>query len=99
MFYTYPNMTWLVNGGSGDFLLRNVTDNNREFKMTGLLTGETITINTDLQIVTATQSPNILSKITTPVNFFRLLNGVNELFVYGDIVSLTISYTPMKRFG
>jgi len=77
-FYTYPYMVININGGLCDFLIRNVTDNNREMSVTGLMIGETVTIDNDLQIITATQSVNPLNKFASPINFFRLVSGVNE---------------------
>lgn len=95
--YTYPKLIINMNGSNGNFLLRNVTDNNREFSMTNLLAGETVTIDGDRQIVTATGSPNILDKINSPINFFRLLKGYNKVFVEGNFVDFDITYVPIKR--
>lgn len=97
-FYTYPYFTVLM-GGTPFFKITNVTDNNRVFHLENLSVGETITVDNDLQIITASLTPNILSKFVPPVQFFRLLPGANELFLEGNIVNVTISYTPMKKGG
>jgi phage-related protein len=102
-FYTYPYIV-INKGSSGSFVLTNITDGNREFKLSGLLSGETVTVDNDLQILTATQSVSILSKLgdgiaNHPKNFFRLLKGVNRVTLNSSITSATISYIPMKRMG
>lgn len=98
-FYTYPNFTILMDGGTPFFKITNVTDNNRVFHLQNLSVGETITVNNDLQIITATLTPNILSKFVSPIQFFRLLPGANELFLEGNFVTLDISYKTMRKGG
>lgn len=103
-FYTYPSIKINTNGlSTGTFLIKNVTDNNRTFQMgksgAYLSPGDVINIDCDLQIVTANNTPNILDTVVTPVKFFRLLSGVNQVYISGNFISVEITYTPMKRMA
>lgn len=95
--YTYPYITINVDGDAGNFLIRNITDNNREFSISGMEIGETVTVDCDRQIVEATLSVNILDKIQSPILFFRLLPGLNNVYVEGNYTSFEIAYVPVKR--
>ena len=104
VYYTYPTLTIQLDGtANGTFLIRNITDNNRTFSMGSvgkwLQPSDLISINNDLQIVTATITPNILNTIESPITFFRLLSGSNEIYVSGNIQYVDISYTPLKKAG
>jgi hypothetical protein len=102
-FYTYPKLRIRMNGtANGHFILRNLSDNNRKFNLQGLSPGDTIIVENDLQIITANLTPNILNKLASPANFFRLVPGVNKLFLDANINTtegVIIQYTPMKRMG
>ena len=100
-FYTYPKLVIDMDGTSnGSISIKNVTDNNNTFAMTGLPAQDVITVDCDLQIVTdSLNTPNLLNKLATPINFLRLLTGTNQLFILGNIDYVKITYTPMKRVG
>lgn len=96
-YYTFPIVKIKLNGTAGSFNLTNITDNNKTMSFSGLLAGDTVIIDTDLQIITANLTPNILNTMNSPIYFFRLLKGHNNIFVEGNFSWFEISYRPMKR--
>jgi hypothetical protein len=99
LFYTYPRIEIQMNGVGSSVQIKNVTDNNRTMTISNLLAGELITIDNDLQIITSSSGDNILNKIASPIQFFRLLNGVNNIFILGNIIYVKVIYTPYKRMA
>lgn len=99
LFYTYPKLEIHMNGTGSDFIIKNVTDNNRTMSINNLVAGEVVTIDNDLQIITSSTGDNTLNKIESPIQFFRLLNGLNEVYLFGHIVKVTLTYTPLKRIA
>jgi len=77
--YFYPTITATI-GASGTLNIINTTDAGRIFNITGLTSGEVVTINNDLQVVTGTVSTGIVGNLTNH-NWFRLKNGVNSLSI------------------
>lgn len=100
LFYTYPTLTIKMLGSGGSFYISNNTDGGgtRFLSIFSLFLGETLTINNDLQIITSSTGLNRLANVAPPVNFFRLLPGVNSISVSTAINNtVTISYSPAKR--
>ena len=77
--YFYPSMTVVV-GAGGNIRIVNTSDSSRVFELTSLSVGETVTINNELKIITATVSTGLISKLTNK-NWFRLKNGTNNLSI------------------
>jgi len=96
-FYTFPTnlvITANIFGGSVDIM--NTQDANREFILT-LLPNEIVTINCDLQII----SSNL---VTYPLagfnkNFLRLIQGVNDLTINGNVKSISITYPVATKIS
>ena len=105
--YLYPivNFTAGVSGigQNPTFRIWNVTDSNRQFTFTNLVQGSQISVNNDLQIVTATPaytSRTILSCFNK--NWFRLLRGYNDLVIDTTATSapyFEIKYTERFKIG
>jgi len=102
-YYTFPDMVVVMAAGGEDwFTITNITDNNRQFSMSGMSVGseETITINNQYQIIDAVNTSNPLSQIQTGTGydyFFRLVPGYNQIQTTGNVETCTITYVPMKR--
>jgi len=100
--YTLPQLTVTMLAGSADvFAIINETEG-RTFSMNGMSVGggDVITIDSRLQIIEAENTPSPLSKVVTGTGygyFFRLVPGLNQLMLTGNIQSLNITYTPEKR--
>lgn len=101
LYYTYPTISFTItNAANRRFTIKNTSDNNRIMEFTNLQINETITIDNDLQIVTSSTGLKRISNMSSPINFFRLLSGVNNIVVVsGGITNFTMSYTPLKRMN
>jgi phage-related protein len=88
--YMYPVVQFTLNGIGTEISLYNVTDDNRLFKFTGLLAGETIVANCYDKILTSSTGLYRLSSFNK--NWFRFLPGVNSLNLVGAISNLKITY-------
>ncbi|MGL5766844.1 MAG: phage tail domain-containing protein [Sarcina sp.] len=93
--YTYPIVQFTCNKANGVVTLKNVSDNNRMPKFTGLSVGEVITIDNNLQIVTSSLRNNILPNFNK--QWFRLVQGTNTLELTGDFTDLTIKYRNVRQ--
>lgn len=101
LYYTFPTIQFTITKATNTtFTIRNETDNNRIMQFTGLQVNETITINNDLQIVTSSTGLKRVNNMSSPVNFFRLLSGINNIVVVsGGVDSFTMTYTPYRRMN
>ena len=79
------------------FSLVNKTDDNREFKFTGLQGNEIITVDNKNKIITASSGLQRLGNFNK--KFFRLLQGVNEIQAVGQCEYLQITYQNARRLG
>lgn len=98
-YYTFPLITVTMLGVGGSFNIVNTTDNNRTLEFTGLSGGEVLTINNDLQIITSSTGLRRINNATSPIQFFRLVPGINNITISGSISSVVISYVPMRRMS
>ena len=96
-FYTYPTVTFTMLGGGGSVYIINSTDGSRVLRFNGLSTGEVLTINNDLQIITSSTGLRRLSSAASPIQFFRMVPGINNITISGNVGTTTINYTPSKR--
>ena len=78
-YYFYPRIIATI-GSSQSLRIVNNSDSGRVFEVTGLVNGETITVDNELKILSATSSSNLISKLTNK-NWFRLKNGTNSLTI------------------
>lgn len=90
--YVYPDVKITLTSG-GNITIVNTSDNNRSFIITGLSTGEVITISGKCQSLVSSTEINRLDNFN--LHWLRLKDGVNNLSVTG---SATIEYTiPVVR--
>ena len=83
--YFYP--TLLLEGVTGDVCIKNTTDQNREFVLSGLPVGtRTIEIDCVHQIMTASDGINLYNywNVDTPKYLPRFVRGNNRLVLTGD---------------
>lgn len=95
--YLYPNLTFTLNTIGDSFLIRNDSDNSREFLFEDLQPNEEITIDNDLQILTSSTGLKRLSKFNK--NWLRLVPGLNELYVESGIGTFTVTYRDKLKIG
>ena len=91
--YTYPKVTFTVGSVGGDIIIVNHSDDStRLTKFVGLSPAATITMKGDLNYISGQYYEKFKIR-----NFLRLLDGANNIFITGDIVSITIEYQN-RRF-
>lgn len=97
--YSYPKLEFMCNkaSGNGSVSIINTTDNNREFKITGLHYGETITVDNKLQIIKSSLGRRIIENFNK--QFFRLTPDLNKIIVTGDISNLKMTHQNIRRVG
>lgn len=96
--YLYPYITFSFNSEPGSYLnIINRTDNFRLFSIVGLSPNEAIIVNNDLGILTSSLLIPRLSNFNK--NFLRLVPGINELSLEGNITQLTLTYQFARRLG
>ncbi|MDH6674229.1 hypothetical protein M2277_004921 [Paenibacillus sp. LBL] len=81
--YTLKPEMWITKVGNGDISIVNMTDNNREFKFTGLIDGETVYLHNEREYI-ETSLALVYRYDNFNDNFLELLRGINVLRVNGD---------------
>lgn len=100
--YNKPTITFTMKSGiigaTGAFSIINLSESSRESAFsTGLYADETITIDCDREIITS--SVDELHMSTFNKKFLRLIQGVNSLYVTGNIVQFTLATSFAKGVG
>ena len=95
-YYLFPKIEFQM-AGAGDLSITNTSDASRLFNFTGLSSGEIITVDNDLEIVTSSLSIARLPKFN--LNFLRFAPGRNNLLVTGNISYLKLTYSFTKKIG
>jgi len=88
--YYYPEVEVALQGTSTSFILTNLSDGGRQFEFTSLTSGETIYINNESGTIISDLDLNRLPNLTDK-KFFRLVYGVNQIQVTGEMI-LKIRY-------
>lgn len=94
-YYTYPTIIATVDIYGGTFSITNNTDNGRVFSFTGLSQTEVLTIDNERCIITSSTGLRRLSHFNK--NWFRLLRGVNNLTILGNVSQVKITYSPARK--
>lgn len=95
--YLYPEIIFTLNSLGSGITITNASDNNRQFIFTGLSPYETITLNNDRQTLSSSTGLYRLSKFN--LNWFRLLQGANNITITGGVTSFTMNYKLAKIMG
>lgn len=96
-FYDFPQVAFTIDTFGGSLSLINNTDLGREFLFTGLSAGEVITVNNDLGIITSSLDLNRYADFNK--NFFRVVQGRNDIDILGDISQLVITAKNARKIG
>jgi hypothetical protein len=88
--YLYPEVSFTINSLGSGVTITNSSDNGRQFIFAGISPLETITIDNDRQILSSSTGLYRLSKFN--LNWFRLLQGINNINILGGISSFTMNY-------
>lgn len=97
VYYLFPQLDITLNGSGDTVSILNITDNNREFLFSGLTPGEVLSVDNDLKIITS--SSGLLRLPLFNKNWFRLLNGVNQLKITGNVEEVIFTYRFPKKIG
>lgn len=103
-FYTYPRVVFEINKNSGNFVIYNNTDDaltgiDRPFQFTLLSKNEIITVDNRKQMVISSTSNLRVNSTNFNLMFLRLLPGINNLSIYGDVEYYSIEYDIAKKVG
>jgi hypothetical protein len=97
-FYTFPTeMVVTANIFGGDIYLTNISDNNRVSTFS-VSSGEILTINSDMQLISSNINTYALSQLDTG-KWPRLVQGYNQILITGNISSLYIKYPVAVKIG
>lgn len=94
---TYPTLSFTTTKANSSMSIINVSNNNYETKFEGLSSGETITLNSELQIIKSSTVTYRLEKFNK--HWFELLPSLNKLKIKGNSTLLTIEYDPIRKMG
>ena len=83
--------------GDGSISIINQTDNNRTTSFSGLHAGEELTIDCSSQIIISSER-RLISEFFNK-KFFRLVPGVNNIQVDGELEYLKITYSNARKVG
>lgn len=84
---------------SNEFRLTNHSNNNEYFQFNGLVVGEKVSINCDLQIIESLTRPNTIIVDKFSGEFLELINGLNKITVEGQIKYIRIDYQSGRKVG
>lgn len=84
-----------ITATGSDFYIINESDGGRKFELTGLQSGEVVSVDNDREIITSSTGLNRLDNFN--LNFFRLVPGINKLTVNGG--SVKIKYKLARKVG
>ena len=90
--YLYPKLIITLGSTTTSFSITNTTDNNRIFSFSGVGASQTITVNNDLGIITATGNAS-MSNFNK--KWFRLLPEYNSLSISGSATVQIIAKYPI----
>ncbi len=87
----FPKLEITLPSGVTTISIKNVSDNNREFKITSIpnVSGMVINVDNENQIITSSTGINVYQYFN--YNFFRLLRGNNSITITAS--SATVSFT------
>lgn len=95
--YLYPIVSFELNLIGSNFLIKNNTDNGREFYFQNLYPHEKIVIDNDLQTIVSSTGLHRLSNFNK--KWFRLVPRLNNLTIQSGIGTYTITYTERLKIG
>ena len=87
--YLYPKTVLTVSNVGGNITITNQNDSNRQFSFTGLSANEVITVDNSLQILTTSLGIRRMGNFNK--KFLRLIPGLNNLRIQGNIAKLSIT--------
>jgi phage-related protein len=93
--YLYPSLVLTMNTTGGTITITNESDSFRVTSFTGLSASEVITIDSSLQILTSSTGLNRMSNFNK--KFLRLVPGVNNIRVQGNIQKLEMTYQLVAK--
>lgn len=93
--YLYPKVVLTIGGTGGEVVLQNVTDNNRQTRITFLQPNETITLTPEPKQILSSTNRNLYSNFNK--QFPRFVPGENRFSLSGDVLSLSITYQNARK--
>jgi hypothetical protein len=99
-YYTFPTSVIIqIGSGGGDIDIINIDDNSRASTITGLSPWETITMNSQLQLISTDvdRTEPIINNFN--LKWLRLVKGNNRIRIRGDVKRLVIVYPVAHKSG
>ena len=96
--YTYPTLSIKTGTTGGDITIQNVSINNLLVKFEDLLPNETITMKSYPKTLTSSLRQNVFPNLVNNKNWFKLIQGKNNIGIVGDVSSITITYEKARLF-
>lgn len=111
--YLYPTIEIIINSLGGDVYLYNRTEypiynESKGFSFTGLFAEEKIIVDNDLQIITSYMKSKLTNEYVKSSlkrlsvfskNWMRLLPGLNQIFIRGNVKNIKFTYKFAKKIG
>lgn len=95
--YLYPIVEFTLDINTTDIKVINISDDNREFIMTGLLPNETIYADNSLEILTSSTGLNRLPNFNG--KWYRYVRGLNKIKIVGGLSSYKVTYQLARKVG
>jgi len=99
-YYTLPTSVIIqIGSGGGDIDIINADDNSRISTITGLTHWETITMNSQLQLISSDveRPESIINNFN--LKWLRLVKGNNRIRIRGDVKRLVVVYPVAHKAG
>lgn len=91
--YTFPTLKIKTGDAGGNITVQNISDNNRLLTISNTLPNDTIIISYQPMMISSYLNNNKqLVYDSFNKNFFRLLQGTNNIGIVGDITEITLEY-------
>lgn len=95
--WTYPTMKITMNTTGSDISIKNITDKNRTFTITGLVANEVVEVDCKTGKIVSSTSLNRVPQCN--LKYTRLAYGVNQFEVVGNVKSIEFTYKNDVRIG
>ena len=94
---TYPKLTFTTNKPNATLSIVNASNGNWETKFQGLSSGETITIDSQLELITSSLGLYRLENFNK--HWLELVPRANKLIIQGDVNEILIEYNEIRKVG
>lgn len=94
---TYPILSFTTNSANATVSIVNASNNNWETRFEKLSSGETITMDNQLQLIESSLKLRRLQNFNK--HWFELIPKQNKLIVTGNVKEIVITYNEIRKVG